>query len=106
MLEARKVWKYRFKFLLFAATKEVSVCDLRVLGNLLDRFNPKHGDCWPAIKTIAEDVGVSTRQVSRSISKLEELELIDVTRTEGRSSNYAPAWEEFDEGEEVLDGDV
>lgn len=83
-------YKDRFQLLVFASSKRLSVCDLRVFGALLERFNPKHGECWPSVETIAKDTGVSMRQVSRSINRLEALELIDVLRSEGQVSRYMP----------------
>jgi hypothetical protein len=63
--------------------------DKFVLLNLADRADDDLR-CWPSMKTIANDCGMSVRSVANSIVKLEESKLIFVERRvtpHGKSSN-------------------
>ena len=47
-----------------------------VLVALADRYNDDTGVCWPSIKTISKDIGVSVPTVHKAIRALEETGLI------------------------------
>ena len=47
-----------------------------VLIALADRYNDDTGVCWPSIKTISEEIGVSVPTVHKAIRSLEEADLI------------------------------
>ena len=47
-----------------------------VLIALADRYNDDTGVCWPSIKTISKDIGVSERTVYKAIDELEAAGLI------------------------------
>ena len=47
-----------------------------VLIALADRYNDDTGVCWPSIKTISEEIGVSVPTVHKAIRSLEEAGLI------------------------------
>ena len=47
-----------------------------VLIALADRYNDDTGVCWPSIKTISNEIGVSERTVHKAISELESVGLI------------------------------
>lgn len=47
-----------------------------VLVALADRYNDDTGVCWPSIKTISNDIGVSVQTVHKAISDLESAGLI------------------------------
>ena len=47
-----------------------------VLIALADRYNDDTGVCWPSIKTISKDIGVSVPTVHKAIRSLEEAGLI------------------------------
>lgn len=47
-----------------------------VLVALADRYNDDTGVCWPSIKTISEEIGVSVPTVHKAIRSLEEAGLI------------------------------
>lgn len=49
----------------------------------LAQYAGKDGYCWPKQETIAEDCGISTRQVVRSINTLIDLKFIKVTKPTG-----------------------
>lgn len=63
--------------------------DKIVLLSLAERANEKF-ECWPSMKTIADDCGICRKSVLNSIAKLEEKRLIFVERrmtSHGKSSN-------------------
>jgi DNA-binding MarR family transcriptional regulator len=93
MIDGSKVWELRFRVLARAADMELSPGALRVLTNLLLRFNVEDGACWPRIATIARDVGISTRTVSRALSQLEAAGLLTIESRVGTSSRFRPVFE-------------
>lgn len=57
--------------------RNASQCRNRlVLLALADRYNDDTGVCWPSIKTISSDIGVSVQTVHKAISDLESAGLI------------------------------
>jgi DNA-binding MarR family transcriptional regulator len=93
MIEGSKVWELRFRLLARAADLELGPGALRVLTNLLLRFNIEDDACWPRIAKIASDVGMSTRTVSRVLAQLEAAGLIEIESRVGTSSMFRPAFE-------------
>lgn len=58
--------------------RNASQCRNRlVLVALADRYNDDTGFCWPSIKTIATEIGVSERTVHKAIKDLEAAGLIE-----------------------------
>lgn len=58
--------------------RNASQCRNRlVLIALADRYNDDTGVCWPSIKTIATEIGVSERTVHKAIKDLEAAGLIE-----------------------------
>lgn len=59
--------------------REVQATD-KVVWAVLQRFANANKKCWPGFEAIAEKSGISIRQVSRSILRLEEAGMIQVIR--------------------------
>jgi hypothetical protein len=55
-----------------------------VLHLLRSKMNRKNIECWPSMKTIAEEAGVSERQIKRIIKKLKSLRIISVSKRKSK----------------------
>ncbi|WP_157997344.1 helix-turn-helix domain-containing protein [Rhizobium favelukesii] len=53
------------------------------------RLSSKRPFTYPAMRTMAKDLGISLRQVARALKELEDEEFILVKRNLGRSSVYS-----------------
>lgn len=53
------------------------------------RLSHKKPSCYPAMKTMATDLGISARQIARGLRELEEEGLLNVRRRAGTSSLYS-----------------
>jgi DNA-binding MarR family transcriptional regulator len=53
------------------------------------RMSAKRPFTYPAMKSIAKDLGVSTRQIARALKELEDEKFIRVKRTAGKTSYYS-----------------
>lgn len=53
------------------------------------RLSAKNPSCYPAMQTMAKELGVSTRQVARALKELEDEGYIRVRRVPGHSSFYS-----------------
>jgi hypothetical protein len=66
--------------------RRLTLTDTRTLLGLLSFTQPDRLECWPSRKTLAERMGVSSlSRISQTISRLETLGWLDVTRREGSS---------------------
>lgn len=60
-----------------------------VYQKLIFLYLKAHGkNCFPAIKTIAKDLGISTRTVMRNIQELRRAGVIIVEKRKGTSNRY------------------
>lgn len=65
--------------------------ELVILLALLRRRNAKTGACYPSRETLARDARLSTRQVRRIVSRLEEMDYLALRK--GKSFSYSfPKW--------------
>jgi hypothetical protein len=67
----------------------------RHVGHVLATYMNEKGECWPTVRTVAEDVGVSPRTVQRGLDDLCRYGLIEIVRRTGRANVYRarrPAW--------------
>jgi DNA-binding MarR family transcriptional regulator len=53
------------------------------------RMSAKRPFTYPAMKSMARDLGVSTRQVARALKELEDEEFVRVKRNPGKTSSYS-----------------
>lgn len=53
------------------------------------RMSAKRPFTYPAMKTMAKDLGISARQVARALKELEDEGFILVSRTAGKTSSYS-----------------
>lgn len=53
------------------------------------RLSAKKPSCYPAMQTIARELGVSARQIARALKELEEEGFVRVRRVPGHSSFYS-----------------
>jgi len=53
------------------------------------RLSAKRPFTYPAMKTMAKDLGVSVRQIARALKELEVEEYLRVRRSAGRTSFYS-----------------
>lgn len=53
------------------------------------RLSAKRPFTYPAMKTMARDLGISTRQIARALKELEEEEYLRVRRNPGKTSYYS-----------------
>jgi hypothetical protein len=53
------------------------------------RLSAKRPFTYPAMKTMAKELGVSVRQVARALSELEDEEFLHVNRNAGHTSSYS-----------------
>jgi DNA-binding MarR family transcriptional regulator len=53
------------------------------------RLSAKRPFTYPAMKSMARDLGISVRQVARALKELEDEEFMRVTRNPGRTSSYS-----------------
>lgn len=56
-----------------------------VLLKLADRADPRRGECWPGLETLALDTSMSRATIARAIGELRNANLICITkRTDAR----------------------
>ena len=63
------------KFLMIRAAlydKNLSKGDVSVQWQILDRYSVANGDCWPSLKRLAADTGLTQRTIQRSVTRLIE----------------------------------
>lgn len=63
------------KFLMIRAAlydKNLSKGDVSVQWQILDRYSVANGDCWPSLKRLATDTGLTQRTIQRSVTRLIE----------------------------------
>lgn len=53
------------------------------------RLSAKRPFTYPAMKTMARDLDISTRHVARALKELEEETWVKVRRNKGRTSSYS-----------------
>lgn len=53
------------------------------------RLSHKKPSCYPAMQTMAKDLGISTRQIARGLRELEDEGFVNVRRRAGTSSLYS-----------------
>jgi hypothetical protein len=70
---------------------ELSGTDKRVTGTIIDNFNRKTGQCDPGLERIAWLVGVTRRQVIRSLSKIVRTGILRTARHGGHALGQAQA---------------
>ena len=58
----------------------------------LSRYAGKAGECWPAVSTVAQGLGVSTRQARRYLRGLEEAQFIRRDPRPGRTNEWVFLW--------------
>ena len=71
--------------------------ELRVLC-ALGTFADREGRCWPATTTLAQKLGSTTRQIRRSLRRLEEFGHVQTKRRPGQRSFYTIALQGSDPG--------
>src|SRR5262245_33636691 len=59
-----------------------------VLVSICNHADPKTGEAWPWISTIAREASISPRSVHRALPKLAGMGLIRVRRVSGKASRY------------------
>src|SRR5262245_2748155 len=59
----------------------------KLVGFTLSTYMDAKGRCWPAKETLARACGMSKRTIDRAVNRLEGAELVQVSRSLGRSSN-------------------
>jgi hypothetical protein len=69
---------------------------------IVDRYNRKSGQCDPGLDGIAAHLGINSRTVMRSVSRLEVAGLLRKLRHggHGNRNQYEPIWERFNALEE------
>jgi DNA-binding transcriptional MocR family regulator len=70
----------------------LSLADRLVSAELLFHHNTKTGDCFPGVKRIADALGISERQVQRSIAQLIKMKWLSSKRRYNKSNLYAFNW--------------
>lgn len=78
--------------------KRLCRSDLAVLC-ALGVFANRARCCWPATTTLANELGISDRQIRRCLSKLETHGHIFINHRPGRSSIYTINFEQADPGQ-------
>ena len=75
-----------------ARQADLSGADLAVGITLATYLNTRTGEAWPSFNTLADDTNRNRSTVWRSITRLERLHLLQVTRAPGRSrsNRYKP----------------
>lgn len=58
----------------------------------LSRYSGKAGECWPAVNTLAKELGVSTRQAKRYCRELEKAQFIRRDPRPGRTNHWVFLW--------------
>lgn len=81
----------------------------KLLWGRLAQFNGKNGKCYPSVKTLSEELGISKRQITRLLNELEDKHFIIRQRQQmdGRysSNHYLFLWHECFETK-IADVDV
>jgi DNA-binding transcriptional regulator YhcF (GntR family) len=62
-----------------ARVKDLTPHERCVLITLADRANHKTNKCWPSVGTMAQDTGVSEREVHRALKRFRALGLITIS---------------------------
>lgn len=65
----------------------------------LCRYAGEHGEAYPAIPKVAEDVGMSERQCWRYLKHLVDQRFLEVESRDGHSSVYSFLWHPCFEGD-------
>jgi len=65
----------------------------------LCRYKGDHGDAYPSAPTLADEVGLSERQIWHYVNHLIDQKFISVTKREGQSSVYNFLWHPCFEGD-------
>jgi hypothetical protein len=88
------------------ADAELSPAATKVAVRLLDHHNRRDGRCYPSIRRVAADTGLTRRTVQRSIDELEERGWLKVHRTKGgeagrgyRTNSYDVAFDRVPRGD-------
>jgi hypothetical protein len=69
----------------------LSLADMLVFIRLVSLYNRDKGYAWPGKSKLAAELGITVRQVNRSINRLIAANLLEVTRGGGRHTNqYVP----------------
>jgi predicted transcriptional regulator len=77
-----------------AMDRGLSLADMLVLIRLVSFYNTNRGYAWPGKQKLSAELGITVRQVNRSINRLVDAGLLAVTRGGGRHSQtnqYVPA---------------
>ena len=83
------------KFLMIRAAlydKNLSKGDVSVQWQILDRYSVANGDCWPSLKRLAADTGLTQRTIQRSVTRLTEAGHSGIVKHGNRveSNHYKP----------------
>ena len=72
--------------------KSLSKGDVSVQWQILDRYSVKNGDCWPSLKRLAADTGLTQRTIQRSVTRLTEAGHSEIVKHGNRveSNHYKP----------------
>ena len=72
--------------------KSLSKGDVSVQWQILDRYSVKNGDCWPSLKRLAADTGLTQRTIQRSVTRLTEAGHSGIVKHGNRveSNHYKP----------------
>ena len=58
----------------------------------LSRYAGQAGECWPAVSTLAKELGVSTRQAKYYLRELEKAQFIHRDPRPGRTNHWVFLW--------------
>ena len=78
--------------------KSLSKGDVSVQWQILNRYNVKNGYCWPSLKRLAADTGLTQRTIQRSVTRLIESGHSVIVKHGNRvsSNHYRPDFSLFD----------
>lgn len=78
-----------------SSMSELSRADLAVAIRIVSAYNAKKGYAYPSLDRIANDVGITRRQVIRSIATLESMPIFTVWHSTGRghANEYSPRFD-------------
>jgi hypothetical protein len=74
-------------------------CGAKIAYGRLARFAGKNGECWPAVATLASEIGIGATQARAYIHELRDRRFIRVEQRPGTSGVYTFLWHEAFVGE-------
>jgi len=100
MASEAKTLLAKMRFLEWASVHELPALQMRLCVMLTSLYSERRGAAWPSLEQITATLGASSFGVRKAIKALEEIGLIEVTRSRGRghANEYRPCFDRIPEG--------